>query len=414
MTDTTAPIGNDDHPGTWLADPVHRAWLAGDAAAQLAFFRNSLRGDGGFDVLDYGGRPLARGAQELHTTTRLVHSFALARQWGLDACDRIIDAGMAFLVKRHRDPVHGGYLWSVGDAGGDGTKLAYGHVFVLLAAASARQVGHPDANWLAADVMEVIDRRFWDDAAGRLRDEFARDWSPISTYRGFNANMHGIEAFLAAHEATGDAGCLDRAGRMLRFFAGEIAPRHGWRLPEHYTERWEPDLDYAGNPMFRPRGTTPGHSFELARLLIQHWDLCGRTDASAPEGARRLVETALRDAWLPDGGLAYTLDHGGRVAVADRYWWPVTEAIGAIAALLKTDFRAADEAWYRTLWRFARDRFVDCERGGWFPEIDAAGHPDDRQFRGKPDLYHALQADLFPLSARVSRLPDPPEATPRR
>ena len=154
--------------------------------------------------------------------------------------------------------------------------------------------------------------------------------------------------------------------------------------------------------MFRPHGTTPGHSFELGRLLIQYWDLCGRPAGDAPQQARKLIETALADAWLPDGGFAYTLDFSGRVAVADRYWWPVTEAISAVATLIRLDSLQADIDWYHRLWATAFALFVDEDSGGWFPEVDAAGQKVSKQFAGKPDIYHALQADLFPMAPGVS------------
>ncbi|MDP2062841.1 MAG: AGE family epimerase/isomerase [Phaeovulum sp.] len=397
-------IGTEASSGSWLADPLHRAWLNTEAWRQLDFFRASLRPDGGFDVLNHDGTPRCGGPQELHTTTRLVHAYALGQAFGDTGASAIIDAGMGFLWRAHRDGEHGGYSWSVQDgAAADGSKLAYGHVFVLLAAASAAQVGHPDADRLVADVSRVIDSHFWDEARGLLRDEFRRDWQPFSTYRGMNANMHGAEAMLAAYEATGNPVFLARAGRILDFFLRRIAPAHGWRLPEHYTESWQVDPDYSGNPMFRPAGTTPGHSFELGRLILQHWDLSGRPPGDAVEIARQLVDRALADAWLPDGGFAYTLDTKGGVAIADRYWWPVTEAIGAMATLLKLDPRAADEAWYRRLWTFADARLIDHARGGWFPEIDAAGAPVERQFFGKPDIYHSLQATLLPLLRGASR-----------
>jgi sulfoquinovose isomerase len=397
-------LADRDCRGSWIRDPVHRAWLRADAERQIAFFRPSLRSDGGFDVLDRDGRPLPRGPQELHTTTRLVHSYALAHAIGDARAFEIIDAGMSFLWNRHRDARHGGYAWSVTGAEiADGTKLAYGHVFVLLAASSAATAGHPDASRLLADITEVLDRHFWDEANGLFRDEFDRDWTPFSTYRGMNANMHGVEALLAAYEATGETIHLSRAGRILDFFIGRMAPVHGWRLPEHYSEDWTVDPGYSGNPMFRPAGTTPGHSLEMARLLLQHWDLAGRPDGDAPTAARALVDRALTDAWAPDEGLAYTLDSDGRVAIPDRYWWPVAEAIGVIAALLKLESRPEDEAWYRRLWTFAEAHFVDVARGGWFPELDADGVPTARQFHGKPDIYHSLQAALFPLAEGISR-----------
>ncbi len=396
------PLAASAH-GYWLNDPVHRAYLMRDAQRQLDFFDASLGRDGGLVTLDFAGNPLA-GPQELITTTRLVHSYGLAQIAGRADRAGIVDRGMADLWTRHRDDLHGGYAWGV-DAAGicDGLKLAYGHAFVLLAAATAKLAGHPDADRLLEDVTEVIDRHFWDETAGLMRDEFTRDWQPFSTYRGMNANMHTVEAMLTAYEATGNTQYLTRARRILDFFVGKIAPAEHWRLPEHYTENWQIDRAYEGNPMFRPAGSTPGHSFELARLLLQMWDLSGREGADAPVQARVLVDMALSDAWdTARGGFIYTLAADGSIARNARYWWPVTEAIGVLAALIKLDPQPADEVWYRRLWEFADKHLIDHTRGGWFPELSDDNSKAMDQFTGKPDIYHALQADMFPLVPNLS------------
>lgn len=397
--------GNHDSTGPWLEDASHHAFLAADARRALDFFDASPRAGGGFHVLGLDGHPLPDRVQELHTTTRLVHSYALGQMAGRPDVAGIVDQGMAYLWSHHRDRDHGGFVWSVEDGDvADGTKLAYGHVFVLLAASSAKMAGHPDADRLLTDVSDVLDRHYWDDEAGLLRDEFTRDWQPFSTYRGMNANMHGVEALLAAHEATGEGEYLRRAGRILDFFIVRQAASEGWRIPEHYDQHWRPDRTYAGNPMFRPAGTTPGHSFEMARLLLQWWDAAGRPAGDATAHARALTERALSDAWDHQrGGLAYTLHFGGAVDNTARYWWPVTEAIGAVAALIKADPQPGDEVWYRRLWDFAVAHLIDHDRGGWFPELGVDDRPSDRQFAGKPDIYHALQADLLPLARGLSR-----------
>ncbi|RJE88048.1 AGE family epimerase/isomerase [Paracoccus onubensis] len=400
--------GKIDAAGLWLEDETHRAFLVQDARKALDFFDASPRAGGGFHTLDDSGRPLPSELQELHTTTRLVHCYALAQMAGRADKAGIVDQGMTWLWQGHRDRQHGGYLWSV-DAEGvaDGTKLAYGHVFVLLAASSAKLAGHPDADRLLGDIVEILDRHYWDEDQGLFRDEFTRDWQVFSTYRGMNANMHGVEALLTAHEATGETAFLTRAGRILAFFIAGEAARNGWQIPEHYDENWTADPDYSGNPMFRPAGTTPGHSFEMARLLLHWWDLAGRPEGAAPAHARELVQHALRDAWdRQRDGLVYTLRFDGAQLDLSRYWWPVTEAIGVLASLIKLEARDEDETWYRRLWQFADSALIDHEYGGWFPEPRDNKTRAQPQFTGKPDIYHALQADLFPLLPGLSRMAD--------
>lgn len=391
-------------PSDILSDGTHRAFLKADSQAQLAFFDRSLRAEGGFYVLDFKGEPLPTAVQELHTTTRLVHSYALGHIAGRPGCDQLVDHGLAYLRSHHRDAEHGGYLWALdGDEVHDARKLAYGHVFVLLAAASAHMAAHPDGMALLDDVDHILDAHFWEEERGLFCDEWNRDWTPFSTYRGMNANMHGVEALLAAFEATGREKFLTRAGRILDFFIGRIAPAENWHLPEHYTADWQIDRAYSENPMFRPAGTTPGHSFELARLLLQYNELSPAPSAQRVETARTLAYQAAEDAWdSQKGGFVYTLNFDGSPAIRDRYWWPVTEAIGVMAALLKTDPRPQDAVWYEKLWAFAQAHFIDQELGGWFPEIDANGTPSATQFAGKPDIYHSVQATLFPLTAHVS------------
>ncbi len=112
MTYLPSP-GPQDTDGFWLDHPDHRAFLARDARRQFDFFRASLRDGDGFHVLGLDGRPLPGNVQELHSTTRLVHSYVLGKLSGVPDCDAIIDRGMRYLQSHHRDPEHGGYLWAL-------------------------------------------------------------------------------------------------------------------------------------------------------------------------------------------------------------------------------------------------------------------------------------------------------------
>jgi mannose/cellobiose epimerase-like protein (N-acyl-D-glucosamine 2-epimerase family) len=327
----------------------------------------------------------------------MVHCFAIARLLGRPGAQAFIDHGMEFLWNSHRDTAEGGYFWSIGEDGpSDVRKQAYGHAFVLLAASSAKLVGHPDADRLLNDVTEILRTRFWEEAHGAAAEEFSRDWKPISSYRGQNSNMHLTEACMAAFEVTGDTAWLDMAERIATLVIGRMAAGNGWRLPEHFNESWEFDWDYAGGDVFRPYGTTPGHWLEWTRLLLQLWELGGRRLGWLPDAARALFRGAVTDGWNAQrGGFHYTLDWTGQPHLRNQLWWPCAEGIGAAAFLNAIDGGPEYEDWYRRIWDFVADKLIDREHGGW--RAEPADGEAAKLFEGKPDLYHALQACLIPL-----------------
>jgi sulfoquinovose isomerase len=107
----------------WTALPYHRIWLLDQASGLFDFFeRHSINLAGGFFYLDDQGRPItqslssgAASSREIHSTTRMVHSFAIARLIGRPGAEAFIDHGMDFLWRGHCDTRDGGYYWGIGD-----------------------------------------------------------------------------------------------------------------------------------------------------------------------------------------------------------------------------------------------------------------------------------------------------------
>ena len=392
--------------GKWVALPSHLAWLNQQAEALFAFYeRNIVNPLGGFYDLDDAGQPTTPGrgaagtpARYLFSTTRIVHAYSIAHLIGRPGADVIIDHGMDFLWKGHRDQDFGGYFWAVGYQGPiDSLKRAYGHAFVLLAASSAKVAGHPDAERLLADVTTVIQERFWEEPYGAVAEEFTRDWRDFDSYRGQNSNMHLTESLMAAFEATNELTYLRMAERVAERIVRANAAAHEWRLPEHFGSDWMVNKDYAGSPMFRPYGTTPGHSLEWSRLLLQLWELGGRKLDWLPDASKSLFAQAVADGWdHMSGGFFYTLNWDGLPRIRDRYWWPCCEGIGAAAFLNSIFGDPLYEEWYRRIWSFAATHFIDREHGGWRAQVDDALRPNSDPFFGKVDIYHSLQACLIP------------------
>lgn len=401
----TSPLPAD----SWLVEPAHLAWLNAEGLRLLPFARAS-RVEDGFAALDEKGRLPADAIAELIHTTRMTHCFALAHLQGIAGYDALVDHGIAALQGKLRDEVAGGWF---ADARRSGDKSAYLHAFVALAASSAQVAGRPGAEALLAEAIRIVETHFWSEEEGALRESFSRDWSQEEPYRGANSNMHGVEAFLALADVTGNSLWLQRALRIVERLIHEHAASQGHAVVEHFDRQWqalpEYNADHRADP-FRPYGSTPGHSFEWARLLLHLEAALQRAGLAAPvwlvDDARGLFASACRDAWHADGapGLVYTLDWQAQPVVRARLHWVQAEASAAAAALLRRTGETEYEQWYRCFWEFTGRHFIDLHQGSWHHELDPSNRPAASIWPGKPDLYHAYQAVLLPRLALAPSL----------
>lgn len=384
--------------GTLSSVEAHRAWLQAEALRLLAFARGA-RLMRGFGWLGDDGVPIVGRPQPLWIAARFTHVFALAHLMGVPDMAGPCDHGLTALQEDFADPQHGGWFAELIDGKPSRTdKEAYSHAFVILALASATLAGRPGAEPALARALDLVAARFWREDEGAVCDSWNRDWSTCEPYRGANANMHMVEAFLAAADATGDDLWRRRAQRICQRVLG-VAQANDWRVIEHFDAAWRPLPDYnVGTPdhPFRPFGITPGHGLEWARLLIA----MGREGEPLPEGyldaAEGLFARAVTDGWSAPGGFVYTTDMQGKPVIDRRLHWVVTEAIGAAAVLGQVTGKAGYDTWYGRAWDFARTHLIDAERGSWRHELDADLAPVVGTWSGKPDIYHAFQATLIP------------------
>lgn len=405
-----------------LATPTS-GWLEAERDALLDFAAGA-RTPLGFGWLDNIGSVPDPGSADLWITCRMTHIFSLGALLGRAGCADLADHGVRALSTTFADSEHGGWFTTVerqdpgdkalpaGEAGA--RKEAYPHAFVLIAASSATAAGRPGAAELLGQATQVHTDNFWREDEGMALEGWDRAFTTAEKYRGVNANMHTLEAYLTVADVTGDGLWLDRALRIARRVVNGFARQHNWRIPEHFTTSWEPVLDYnADQPAhpFRPYGATPGHWFEWARLTLHlRAALANRRMASEPwmlEAPQALFDAAVREGWAVDGaeGFVYTVDAHGDPVVRERMHWVVCEAIGAAAALYAVTADEEYAHWYQTWWDYAQTHFIEAP-GRWRHELDAANTPSAGTWTGKPDVYHVYQATLLP------RLPLSPAFAP--
>jgi sulfoquinovose isomerase len=390
----------------WTDRPTHLRWLEGHALALLDFGRRTVPDDAGGRWLADDGSVDASRPVLTWLTARSAHVFALGALLGVPGTRPSAERAIRALRTRLHDDEHGGWYASVDrDGVPDTTKSAYAHAFVVLAASTGTVAGIDSAADLLPDALDVLSERFWEADAGMHVDEWDGAWTRPAPYRGVNANMHSVEALLAATDATGDPQWARRARSIAERVVGWAQGRE-WRIPEHFDADWSPQPDLnrdRPDDQFKPYGATPGHGLEWSRLLLQLDATPGAT-VPATDGvdlraaAAALYDRAVRDGWAADGapGFVYTTDWDGTPVVRTRMHWVTAEAIGAAAALHQAtgDGRYADD--YARWWDYAAEHLLDAEHGSWHHELDASNTPSATVWPGKPDLYHAFQAALLP------------------
>lgn len=386
MTGTTYPN---------FADP---AFLNQHIQSILDFYEPNVRAsDGGFHqcFLD-DGSVYDPGMRHLVSSTRFVFNYATASaqsnsdehlQWAVD--------GMEFIKRVHRQPT-GHYAWVIENGVvTDGRAMAYGHAFVMLAAASLVLAGVKDEVATIEQVWDFMETHFWDEKSQAYADELDESLTELDPYRGQNANMHTCEALLLAMKATGNTQYLDRAAVLAKRFAIDLADVNGGLIWEHYDTHWQCDMQYnidKPDDLFKPWGFQPGHQVEWTKLLLElhKW----QPDPVWPKRAAELFDVAMKKGWDEEhGGLVYGFAPDGQFADTHKYFWVHAEAFAAAWRLYSTTSEQQYLDAYQTLWQYSWDTLIDHEQGAWFriKNRDGSAFDNLKSPPGKTD-YHTMGA----------------------
>lgn len=327
------------------------------------------------------GTPLPRHEKHLVSQTRLVWTFSLAHRLGYDgdgdANLRAAEHGYRFLEERMRDPVHGGYSWTVDLEGRprDPRKVLYGLSFAIYALVEYhRASGRTDPLERAREVFELVQARLRD-GRGAWIEHAERDFGPLQDavpgstrglpdlpgFRSSNAHLHWMEALSELLEATGDGAvrtALEEAVAINRwFFPRDPARGSHYRTPEG--ARVDEGL------------VAYGHNLEFGWLLLRAHDVLG----TPPDREHFLgqVRHALDHGFDHRRGGVYFSGFGDRPATRrEKVWWVQAESLIALldALRLRPD-PEVERALDRLLeWILRRQELPD---GVWIYETSPGG-----------------------------------------
>ena len=400
-------MGNNMNRKYQIDTTENRAFLKEMREGLLRFGHRFPSPGGGSYYLGDDGTPWKDRPRETWITCRMAHVYSIGSFLGHEGSAELVDAAIKGLRGELHDGTNGGWYAGVtADGAILPDKACYAHAFVILAGTSALLAGRPGAKELLDDALAVYDEKFWNEEEGLSCDTWNTEFTCLDAYRGLNANMHTVEAFLAAADVLGDEKYRVRAGRIIDRVIG-WACNNCYRIPEHYSDDWTADLECnreKPDDPFKPYGATPGHGLEWARLITQ-WALSTHKERTAAERyievAENLYNRAIADAWHCDGapGIVYTTDWDGKAIVHDRMHWTLAEAINSAAVLYRVTRKERYAGDYARFMEYLDEKVLDHVSGSWFHQLDQENRVIGTVWPGKSDIYHALQAVLIPYSA---------------
>lgn len=354
------------------------------------------------------GSPCLDKNRETWITSRMAHVYSIGSFLGHAGSAELAEKAIGGLLEELSDKENGGWYAGLRPDGSHlPDKQCYAHAFVILAAASGLLANIKGAKELLDKALYIHDKYFWEEEAGLACDTWNTEFTKKDDYRGVNANMHTVEAYLAVADITQNELYRSRAQRIIDHVIA-WAKENAWRIPEHFTKAWEPDLffnkEHLDDP-FKPFGATPGHGIEWARLICQ-WALSAYPDnkeKSAPyiEAAQKLYKRAVADGWKRDGGegFVYTSDWEGKPVVCDRMHWVLAEAINSASLFIRLSEEESYKEDYVVFMKYLDTCVIDKSCGSWFHQMDKNQKVLTSVWPGKSDIYHAFQAMLIPYYA---------------
>jgi mannose-1-phosphate guanylyltransferase/mannose-6-phosphate isomerase len=366
-------------PGAWRADV--RRWLFDDALPLWAEFGVDRQSGGFHEALNFDGTPSGK-PKRTRTMARQVYAFAKAKQLGWDGpCAPVIASGVAYLATTASAP-RGGWVRAADGNGQviDAVEDTYDFSCVLFALAHAHASGNPDALTLAQGGLDFLHAHLADHAHGGFHATSAG----TNGERESNAHMHLLEAFLAWHEVTGEAGYLRQAAQIVHLFKKHFYDAETWTVGEYFDSAW------TRQPGERGQWVEPGHQFEWAALLVDYAKASGEREWLAY--ARKLYASACALGVNRTTGLCHAaITRDGRPLDTISRSWPQTEAVKAVIALNGIngiDLSAEIEQRIAIIF----ERHLNTERRGlWMDRIDANGN---EVAQGVPAsiFYHLMSA----------------------
>jgi mannobiose 2-epimerase len=326
--------------------------------------------------------------------------------------------GAAVLADKMWDREHGGFYWTVDDAGkptGDHgqEKHAYGIGFGIYAAATSFQATHdPAALELAKKSFQWLDSHAHDAEHGGYVEALTVDGRPIPPggaqasdaigtgygRKSMNTHIHLLEAFTTLHEVWPDETLKKRLSEVFEIILTKVYAEPGYQHM-FFSFDWTPV----------PGPESYGHDIETGFLLVEAAGALGMADDSRTwHAARNLVDHPLEVGFDQEHGGFYdegTVD--GKDLRKQKIWWVEAEGLNALLLMHEKFGKQTPKYWdaFVKQWDFISKHQIDHVHGGWYATVNPDGTPQSRRVKSDhwTEGYHQGRA-MLNVSATLRRL----------
>ena len=336
-------------------------------------------GDGAFvEMIGLDGRPV-EASHRARVQARQIYVYAQAGQLGwVGPWKRCVEDGVDRLIASYlREDGLCRTLLASDLTPLDETAMVYDQAFVMLALATARNVGSKETT-LEARAVAIRDQLRAASLPNGAVVEGGED-----AYQS-NCHMHLLEACLAWEGAGGDAGWSTFADQLVTLARSTFIDAEGGFLREFFGPDWAPAAGEAG------RLVEPGHQFEWAWLMARYSR--ARSDASALEIARKLFSHGVHGVSERLAVAVDAMNEDGTIRSQRARLWPQTEWLKAALILAEMSHDGERHGYLEAA--------AAAQRGLWFYLTEDGLWRDkrlpDRSFIEEPapasSLYHILAA----------------------
>jgi len=340
--------------------------------------------DGGFcGTIDATGRGIADSPRGAIMGARILWTFSSAyRIYGLPEYRVMADRMQKYLTDRFIDPRYGGIYWTV-DADGNpqsDVKQTYAAAYAIYGLSEHfRATGSRPSLDAAIGIYRTLEEKVRDHDRGGYTEAFCRDYSKreirgVDGHSGpsktMNTHIHVLEAYTNLYRAWPDPTLAADIRALIDILGSKLYNPDSGHLILFCDDSWN-EMEHTDSY---------GHDIETSWLLTEAAEILGDESliAEVNSQALKMVDTALAEGMLPDGGMIY--EKNSRHTDTHLSWWPQCETvIGCINAWqISGDskyFRQAEKTW-----KLIKDKFVDTAHGGWHKNL----HPDGTPYQGEP------------------------------